>query len=308
MVAHPLLTVRDWPEPLGDNPEGDLVVTTFHGAERPTGSLREIMGRHESKLHPGDRRVLNTYMDLDMDTFSRELARRVIEILVESDPKLRIRYLEFDAQRAILDMNRADPKDARRKLWAPEHEEVWNELGELHAELMEALSEAVPSESFDLALDVHTMYPFSPILDHHQIHAGQQTVYEQRGQLQQYINDYRFAQERGGKIRNWDFLTKDDMKVHSNIYWTLDASDMLSQVGIQAVQDIPYNFGIKDLSGKRLMGLTRRRGLTFDAPKNLFVAGRALVKDYLPEHLDKQELEAIAQSLAQSYLKVRSKA
>lgn len=308
MVAHPLLTVRDWPEPLGKNPEGDLVVTTFHGAQRPSGPLAEVLNRHEEKLHPGDRRVLNAYMDLDMDTFSRELARRVIEILKEAKPDLRIRYLEFDAQRAILDMNRADPVDARRKLWAPEHEEVWNDLGGIHTELMEAFHEAVPPNAFDLALDVHTMYPFSPILDHHQISAGQQTVYEQRGQLQKYINDYRFARERGGVQRNWDFMTNNGVREYSNMNWVASAPGGLSNAGIQVVQNFPYNFGIKDLTGKRLMELTRRKGLTFDAPKNLFVTDRSVYKDYLPEQLDKQELEAIAQALAQSYLKVHAKA
>ena len=308
MVAHPLLNIHDWPEPLGENPEGDLVVTTFHGAQRPTGPLAEIMGRHEAKLHPRDRRVLNAYMDLDMDTFSRELARRVIELLNEAEPDLRIRYLEFDAQRAILDMNRAISFDARRKLWAPEHEEVWTELGGLHTELMEAFHETVPQNAFDLALDVHTMYPFSPILDQHQIQAGQQTVYEKRGQLVRYINDYRLAEKRGGVQRNWDFITRNDEREYSNGDWVNEASHLLTETGISVVQNNPYNFGNKDLTGKRLMELTRRRGLTFDAPKNLFGAGKRLQKDYLPEHLDRGNLENIARALAQSYLKVRTKA
>lgn len=305
MVAHPLLTIRDWPTPLGNNPEGDLVVTTLHGAQRPIGPLAQIMNRHESKLDPGDRRVLNSYMDLDMDTFSQELARRVIEILVEADPTLRIRYLEGDAQRGILDMNRAKLVDARRKLWTPDQTEVWDELGDLHAELMEVFQEAIPSQAFDLALDVHTMYPYSPVLSRHEIEAGQQTVCEQRGRLWSYINDYRFAQERGGERRKWDFITRNDEKIFSNSTWVEHASDELTDQGVEVIQNLPYNFGSKDLTGKRLMELTRRKGITFDAPKNLFVSNRELRKNYLPQDLDRTQLEPIAQALAQSYLNQR---
>lgn len=306
MTEHPLLQIHDSPEPLGDQPEADLVITTFHGTQAPEGPLKDFMARHESTLDPRDAAVFEDYLNLEVDSFSSELAWRVFQLLQQADPSLRLRYLDFRAQRGILDMNRGKKEDARRKLWLPDDEPLWEELGQLHSELMEAFEQAVPLNAFEHALDVHTMYPYSPVLSEQEKASGLQTVREGRGSLDAYIRDYREAKERGGRKRPLDLLTRDDfMRYHANEDWVNRLKIELNATSHHYAENDPYDLGGLDLTGKRLVARTRSQGVLVDIPKSLFVS-ETDPRIFSPAQLDGSRLEVLAKAITASYLEARA--
>jgi len=300
MEEDSFVKVYDFPDALGPKPKADLLVTTMHGEDR--GPLMDLVYRNIESLDPEDRRVLIEYLDLEVDSYSHELAIEVIAQLREAEPELLIRYVRLLTQRAVLDGNREDPDEARRKLWLPEHG-IWSDLGLIHDDVDLAVQDAVPERAFRHSLDLHTMYPFSPVAP---MKSSYQAVQEGRGAVADYNRSYLEAAQNGGMKRPLDVLSEDGRgNPVSNQHWVMSAHGVFQSAGIQVARNVPYNLGNKRIRSKRLLERARESGLVLDVPKDFLVDELPQDGQYRPGLGSAKKIKNLARLIVRSYLEMR---
>lgn len=300
MEEDSFIEVHDFPDELGLEPKADLLVTTMHGEDR--GPLMDLLNRNIESLDIEDRRVFSEYLDLEVDSYSHELATEVIAQLREAEPQLLIRYVRIRTQRAVLDGNREDSQEARRKLWVPDEHGVWNDLELIHDDVAAAFRNAVPERAFRHSLDLHTMYPFSPVAP---MKSSHQAVQEGRGAVADYLRSYLEAAQHGGVKRPLDVLSEDGQGTAvSNVHWVKSVHGLFRSEGITATSNVPYNLGSKRLRSKRLLELARESGLVLDVPKDLLVDEIPEDGQYRPGLISEKSIKKIARIIVQSYLEM----